>query len=354
MKITSQNWQNFINSGSIIRLNMDNYLVGWGERQYFDSPKDSEKPFFYFPDFFLKIEKPWFQHQYSSLISIDQLLHLLPKKIVSASKWNWSNPYITLFKDALNELKEFISKGILQKAVPYVFDQADGSFSNEHKLEILSSIIIYTKEIPLHVYGFWDSKEGILGASPEILFKYSDETAGLLETIACAGTKSNNTQNLMCDQKEMHEHQLVVRGIEQSLSHFGRVIINPLQVLKLPKLSHLTTPIHVEMKEKFDFLAITHALHPTPALGAFPKESGNQWLTSYNTHIPRHRFGAPVGCLMNNGKQAKCLVGIRNVQWDSERIKIGAGCGIVKESSFENEWQEILLKIASIKEMMSL
>ena len=82
----------------------------------------------------------------------------------------------------------------------------------------------------------------MLGASPEILFKYSDSKNGKLETIACAGTTDKkDTQQFFRDAKESEEHQLVVDGIKQSLMSFGNVKIGERQILELPKLSHLVT-----------------------------------------------------------------------------------------------------------------
>ena len=101
----------------------------------------------------------------------------------------------------------------------------------------------------------------------------------------------------------------------------------------------MSHPIEVILEQPIDFKAATTALHPTPALGAFPKEAGFTWLENYNQQMPRGRYGAPVGCLLNN--QATCIVAIRNVQWKGSQAKIGAGCGIVKESVLENEWNEI-------------
>jgi isochorismate synthase EntC len=48
------------------------------------------------------------------------------------------------------------------------------------------------------------------------------------------------------------------------------------------------------------------------------------------------------------------LVAIRNIQWQDEKIRLGSGCGIVKSSQIEREWQELKLKRESVKRMLSI
>ena len=92
-------------------------------------------------------------------------------------------------------------------------------------------------------------------------------------------------------------------------------------------------------------------MHPTPALGAFPRRPGMEWLKEYQQKIDRRRFGAPVGYAIEDA-QAKCYVAIRNVQWTKNQMLLAAGCGIVATSQYDAEWAEIKLKLQAIKEML--
>lgn len=351
----SFNWFSFTECGSIIRIDIDKYLVGWGKRTWLEKMQNSSAPFFYFPDFFLEHSIPWFQHEHTAIFSYENLRAHIPNSI-SPYTIAWRNPHFKLFENTFQELQNSFIIGSLKKAVPYVFEESDSTIDQKKLSFSLGKMLSYTQPIPLHVYGFWDKHEGILGASPEILFKYSGQHTGLIETIACAGTKNNkDTQNdFLNDPKEIKEHQIVVQGIIDSLSPYGKVKTGQMRILQLPKLSHLITPIEVEVNGKMDFFSIVNALHPTPALGAFPQKEGRMWLKSYQQKMHRKRYGAPVGFILPEEKQARCIVGIRNVQWDSQGSKIGGGCGIVPESILEKEWQEICLKISSIKELLSL
>lgn len=351
--MSSKDISSFTAHGSILQINADQFLIGWGERTWFEKNHESEHPFFYFPDFFLSHPSPWFQHKSTAIVRRDELIDFLPNVLTAAKdKFIWQNDHKEIFKSAVQELHILFSRGELKKAVPYVFEYADSLMSQAHLTAILKKMITYTHGQPLHLYGFWDKTEGILGASPEILFNYKDDY--LVETLACAGTKNNLDlqHHFIKNPKELQEHQIVIDGIKESLAQFGCVKIGETQILKLPKLSHLITPIELEVTKKMDILELIKALHPTPALGAFPKTAGMEWLKSYQKKVPRELYGAPLGYVL--GKEAKCVVGIRNIQWASQKIKISAGCGVIPESHFEKEWEEVGLKLASIKDMMGL
>jgi menaquinone-specific isochorismate synthase len=95
-------------------------------------------------------------------------------------------------------------------------------------------------------------------------------------------------------------------------------------------------------------------LHPTPALGAFPKKDGRTWLLDYeNRGVPRMRLGAPFGAISSQGF-CRTVVAIRNLQWKNSTLWIGAGCGIINQSLVDREWQEILGKIRSVKKLFGL
>jgi menaquinone-specific isochorismate synthase len=352
-------WDQFAKSGAIIRINENEVLIGWGNRLWMDKPHPSfYKPQFFFPDFFFNNKQLCFEHENFAVLTLEHLLSVLSKApLTPAKNFNWKNDFKDLFFENVRNLQSLFKDNVLVKAVPYAFEHSSVSFTQQDLLRSLKNLVQSVSNQKLHLYGFWDQKQGILGATPEILFKYNGtDRQSHLETIACAGTlpSDGDLDSFINDSKEGYEHQLVVDGISQSLKPYGEVFNGKRQVLKLATLSHLITPITVHLKNQLDFQEVTKALHPTPALGAFPKEVGMQWLRQYQLSVPRERFGAPVGCYYEEGKKLISLVAIRNVQWDTNGSKICAGCGVVPESKVEKEWQEIELKIRSVKAMMGL
>lgn len=343
----------FLKSGALMSCGKGSIAIAWGRRKWASSPELLPSPQFYFPDFFLHSQEPWFSCEHNRIISIREFLERLSTQTHPLPPIQWQIPYKELFQATFQELKVKFQQNELRKAVPFIFARGEGSMQNERLHTCLKSLVTYALRSPVFLYGFWDETEGMLGATPELLFEQETKGENRVKTVACAGTKSAATSSaeLLNDPKERAEHALVVEGIRESLSQLGEVSVGERRVAVLPTLKHLLTPI--ELKGRFVFSQLVRALHPTPALGAFPKEAGERWLRSYEQQITRKRFGAPVGCMTVEGS-LYCYVGIRNIQWEKHNLFLGAGCGVVPESQCEKEWQEIELKLRAIREMLSL
>lgn len=348
----------FLQEGTIIQTSPGYVLIGYGKRTWLPNPKGQKTPCFYSPDFFLTQKSPWFIHQYIQELPIETLLKGIQNEemnTTTTAALKWTNPYTALFKESFSELQQRFESHSLTKAVPFVFESSSAPMNSKMLLQSIISALQYTQKHSVHIYGFWDKQNGILGATPELLFQIQNDT---LKTMACGGTcRLENGQcstDLLKDPKEMIEHQLVIEGIVESLSPFSKVQLGEIHVLKLTQLAHLITPINAQLKSKIDFESLVRALHPTPALGAAPRSEGMKWLQHYQTKIDRKRFGAPFGYFDPNSQSAHCLVAIRNAQWDSRGIHIGAGCGIVAKSLVEREWEEIQTKIKAVKSILAL
>lgn len=348
--------ESFIGTGAILTKQDGQLLVGWGARAWTATPSQTAAANFYFPDFFLTDPTPWFTHQYHAEMTIDALIDALNRLEISPNTSPqpavWQPPSQECFSELFVDLKEKIASNTLVKGVPYTFQAASGTISPYQRKLSLLGVLRYAQQNPTFPYGFWNAQQGILGATPELLFRTSASDSCLLETVACAGTGRNGA-SLIADPKLLHEHQLVVEGIRESLAPFGAVIAAPMQVLNLSRLSHLLTPLTLHMDRQVPFDTLVRAMHPTPALGAFPREPGMEWLKAHEQAVNRGRYGAPVGYITQGGEAAS-YVAIRNMQWTSDETKIGAGCGVVAQSTLEGEWQEILLKLQAIKELLGL
>lgn len=393
----------FTKSGSLVSIDADKVLVGWGKRIW---SKNNSEPSFYFPHFFLYHDssgcanldsakqsqigalhferrspapggqreedrfgevaaspnlhnpsdrginhKCWFSHEHWELLTLRDLQKLISPSNQEKGDLKWHNPYYPFFCKMFSDLKSHFIKKKLQKGVPFSFEISPQQMTPQKLIQSLFNLLQYAQKAKVFLYGFWDHSEGILGGTPELLFNLTQD-GSYLETMACAGTANAQQGKDLLRPKEQNEHLLVVEGIKESLKPFGSVTIGKTEMRVLPTLSHLITPISVELKNKAKFDELVKALHPTPALGAFPKEVGTKWLEGYQTQLDRKRYGAPVGCLFNG--VGKCYVAIRNVQWDKSGMQIGAGCGVVAESELDKEWQEVQLKFRAIKEMLGL
>jgi menaquinone-specific isochorismate synthase len=346
----------FLNSGAIMSLSKDKLLIGWGTPSHVSAIEiDRSKPAFYFSDFFLTDSRPWIQ--YSNWMEIDKQEFedlLQPAIELDACEWTIHQP--EKFREAFEELGRLLQAGLLEKGVPYLFMHSSCPMDATRLQFCLQKGLASLRERAGYLYGYWHLSNGILGITPELLFSNTQHQPQKVHTMALAGTcpSSQSEQSFLNNPKERHEHQLVVQGISEALQPLGVVKIGEVQLLKLPKLMHLMTPIEIDLKGSFNFDALVKCLHPTPALGAFPSRAGKEWLHNFQQHTPRQYFGAPIGFQCSHTGNAQCFVGIRNVQWDSVRMRIGAGCGVVRQSLFDKEWQEIQLKIKTIRDQFHL
>jgi len=302
----------------------DHFVVGKGKRTWTESAVDG-KYNFYFPDFFLRDKAPFFYHE--ETLKLSDLSCAGAHELLS-----WSAPNLQKYE---RQYESFKSNG-LKKAVLYATREAKGHIN---AMSLVASALKNKGRAVL--YGFWDENQGMLGLTPEILF---EKNAQGVRLEAIAGTKQGDPFT----PKEEEEHQIVIDGIKEALHPFGEVQSFPQELLPYGPLMHLKTPLH--LKADVPFIDLVKSLHPTPALGTYPKDW--PFLESINQETPRGRYGAPAGFVYGN--EARCLVAIRNIQWKDGRIIMAAGGGVTKDSDKESEWEEILRKFNAIQSMLSI
>jgi isochorismate synthase EntC len=348
--------KNFLNQGALFSIGEDVHIF-WGDftrnRLY---PHD--KLAIYYTDFFLTEVKPWIcfsQHLKISRLRLSEIFDINNQDKLSLQL---DPPDYADFARQYSEIQEKFESGDLSKAVPMVFSSGK-NFSTQNNpdfVEHLISRILTTKD--LHLYGIWghDFSKNIIGATPEVLFQWDQNK---ISTMALAGTCAATGQvdqdhPLLLNQKEMHEHNLVIEGICTSLYGLGEIACSDTHIVQMSTLEHLRTEIKVECFQNPNFLDLIDRLHPTPALGVYPKNKNTkQFLLGLDKGIHRGPFGAPFGLRYCETK-SDCLVAIRGVQWADGKIQLGAGCGVVRDSQLSQEWNEILIKQAAVSKMLDL
>jgi menaquinone-specific isochorismate synthase len=339
----------WLKNGTLITKDQNQFLIGWGDRQWASEPIQN-RPNWYFPDYFLTDPTPWFTHEHFAIISSSDLLSLLLKDFVTKPEIKWQSPEENPFKSSFHELKDLIQSSQLQKGVPYTIQRGSTILDPRNRAHMLYHTLSFASKYPVFPYGFWDAHSGLLGATPEILFSLNDQNQ--FSTMACAGTSSPDlAKDLLNDPKERAEHQHVIDGILKDLSPYIHLEVGNTTVVKLKTLEHLVTSISGKMGSKVSLSTLIPLIHPTPALGTFPRQPDQRWLRSCERRLPRQRFGAPVGYQHTD---SKFYVGIRNAQWKDNTLFLMAGCGVVAESVYEREWNEIQAKFRSIQEILQL
>ena len=346
---TTKEWlTSFLDSGAIIRRDND-YLIGW---QLKPIAKPSGICFFQ-SDFFLQ-NKQWWHPENFKICSKSELITLLTPFADPISPLDWKLYSKHTFFPVYDDIKMAFKASKFEKIVPAIYHESSTQLSRHHRAKLLLSALHYVSDIHDYLYGIWSTNQGILGVSPEQLFTY-DIHSQSLQTMAVAGTLKSTypPSQLLQSAKDNHEHALVVQGIQEVLQDFGHVHFGHRQVMTINSFHHLYTPMSCHYFNPFEFDKIIHALHPTPALGGYPQKNSFQWLRNHKEQNKRSLFGAPFGiCDENNNYHM--IVCIRNIQWQKNNLSVWAGCGMVPESQFESEWDELSAKIASVKSMFNV
>lgn len=342
-------------------LDAQRVLIGWGEWNYTFHPESgADACYLYIPDFYRESEQPWRFTTAWDLLDRDVFAsHVLSGVSGNVNAnidahnqgFQWLEPSLEEFQaNSWREIQKGFTERGLRKAVPVVFAHSRGRISIE---AVLRRLVAQPPQ--LLPYGFWGSHEGMIGATPEILFAVGQDPA-FIKTMALAGTRGKDdvraAELLYSDAKERHEHQLVIDDIREQLSRIGEVSVGETEVLEFPSLFHLHTPIWAKARKKLSLVDLIECLHPTPALGISPRSLGFSEMKIWDHPQNRGRFGAPFAAVWPEGMQA--LVAIRNIEWNGEEIRIGSGCGIVPESQLEREWKELALKRESVKRMFGV
>lgn len=351
--ITLLDFTNFLDSGALLRYQDQWFLYG-GPFQFVEKEKDSMISVFC-PHFYdLEKSSPMRGSEHFVLTRVELikiLMQFLDTQTASTGDPapSWQEPNPENFDQSFSRIQQLISQSQIDKAVPVVFSSAEMEMTSVLKAKLLLKLI----DLPttLYVYGFWDRQEGILGASPETLFIKEGKK---LQSMALAGTLPKageyREDQLLKDKKQLSENQIVVKDIVQQLSMYGTVRVQGPYILELPSLWHLKTDIQVQMETEASPIELMKRLHPTPALGVSPRSFGWRWMQELEKMGERKRFGAPILFQIGDDHWV-CLVAIRNLQWLDKNWQIGSGCGLVRQSELEKEWEELHYKRESVKKI---
>jgi menaquinone-specific isochorismate synthase len=327
----------FLKRGALLGLRDGGLLLGWGESFQTSSPHPIS-PSFYYNDFFLTSFKPWCTFKYNRLFSLNELSELLLKDQKISREW--SKPNWDEFYQMFHIIKNDIDKGEIEKAVPALRIVSSPSLKGSELVSLLSHLLVLPRG--LIPYGMWNAKGGFLGASPELLF---DLLGKRVYSGALAGTarKFDSAHDLVNDPKELWEHKLVLDYLVDQFGRIGEVSLESPRLVSFGNISHLYTPISTILNSSVDFSSLVNLLHPTPALGIYPKTGWKEKLKILGHNIG-DSYASPFGVSMPMDS-SRCIASIRGLSWNSESLTCVAGCGVVQQSQLENEIEEIKHKL---------
>lgn len=200
-----------------------------------------------------------------------------------------------------------------------------------------------------------DGGPAFLALSPERLFRREGR---VIRCDALAGTRpaaGRGAAELAASAKDRHEQAQVVLGLKQDLQRAGCVRIRETPAIadRTGSLVHLRSTVRAEWNPDTppDDLGLIAALHPSPALGGWPRE-GARALLGRCEPFDRGLFGGLVGWMGGHGSVFH--VGIRCARLQGNRLRFYAGAGIVPGSGAGAEWQETAHKLAVLRDALGL
>ncbi|MCC7364184.1 MAG: isochorismate synthase [Dehalococcoidia bacterium] len=197
-----------------------------------------------------------------------------------------------------------------------------------------------------------------IGASPERLVALE---GGAVRAASLAATRRRGSteeedrrlgEELLADPKERAEHAVVVEAVRAALEPVCESVVAPCEprLMRLPNLQHLYTPVTGRVREGVTVLDLVERMHPTPAVGGWPREQGVAAIRALEA-MDRGWYAAPVGWFdaAGNGEFA---VALRAARVTGDCATLFAGAGIVAASQPERELAETNLKLRPLAEAL--
>lgn len=207
-----------------------------------------------------------------------------------------------------------------------------------------------------HFYVEPEAGVAFVSASPERLFRRAGRA---IESEAVAGTRPRGASeadddelrdDLFRSQKDKAEHEYVRVGIGEALGP----LCDELEVeagvseMKLASRRHLVSRVRGILRDGVADAEVLRALHPTPAVGGYPKEEALEEIRSAEP-FDRGWYAGPVGWI--GADAAEFAVGIRSGLVRGNKLALFSGAGIVEGSMPGAEWAEIEQKIGDFTGM---
>ena len=192
------------------------------------------------------------------------------------------------------------------------------------------------------------------GASPELLIRrtgrhaFSQPMAG---SVARGGNDAEDERlasELSASQKDVIEHRLVSRFVVEALRPFTATITaGEPEVARFTNIQHLATSVSAELSDPPpDVLTLAAALHPTPAVGGWPRPQADALIDDLEA-MERGWYAGAVGWIDGRG-DGELAVALRcGLLWE-DGARLYAGVGVMPDSDPARELEETELKFKAL------
>jgi len=193
-----------------------------------------------------------------------------------------------------------------------------------------------------------------VGASPELLVRRSGERAfaqPMAGSVARGATDAEDEQlarQLEDSAKDAVEHRIVSEFVVEALRPFARSVSGrPAEVVRFTNIQHLATSVTAELAPPAaGALELAAALHPTPAVGGWPREAADALIDELEG-MERGWYAGAVGWIDGRG-DGEFAVALRcGLLWE-DGARLYAGVGVMPDSDPARELEETELKFKAL------
>ena len=193
-------------------------------------------------------------------------------------------------------------------------------------------------------------KDGVnvIGSTPELILSKSNHT---IQSESIAGSNYSKNNDFISDEKEIVEQRIVTDYI---IDFFEENTVNikyndKPKIKKTSDIEHLCTSFLADLKNDKNILDLLIDLHPTPAIGGYPKQKAIDMIR--NSKEDRGWYGGPIGWIDNN-LDGQFYLNIRSGLGLNKDLYLFSGSGITEKSNADNEWDETEHKFKSMLESL--
>jgi isochorismate synthase len=197
--------------------------------------------------------------------------------------------------------------------------------------ELYPNAFVYCLYVP--ELGIW------CGATPE-RFLSGNKADKSLQTVALAGTAGK----IGWTEKEIDEQFIVSTYIENIFRECGihEIVVGEQRTIVAGELQHLITPISGTYATDNKINTLIYALHPTPAVGGYPRNNALDFILKHELH-DRRIYSGFLGPSDGSGN-FDFFVNLRCAEFTGDSLLFYSGAGITAGSVAEAEWTETARK----------
>jgi len=199
--------------------------------------------------------------------------------------------------------------------------------------------------------------DGFVGATPELLVaRHGDRVrshplAGTAPRSADAATDARMAGELRASTKNREEHRITIDMVHDTLLPYCSYLDEEAEpsIVPMANVQHLGTMVEGRLSSPPpSVLELALALHPTPAVGGWPRDDALSIIAELEP-TDRGRYAGPVGWVDARGN-GEWAVGIRSAEIAADGLaaRVFAGVGIVADSDARSELAETRAKFQAM------